>query len=360
MASLRQIRANVENARNSTGPASTAGKAASRRNALKHGLAGTGVVLPEDDAEESRERAAQLVSSLRPDNAWEIWLTERIGVLLVRIERCEAQDAILRQLQANRAGTLWDDDRRLAAEELGALLPRSPAVVARRLGGTPQGCDWLIGRWEALAGRLESGPWDDDGRRQALDLLGVAAECRRGPSAPDPAPGQDPAEAQRSLAAGEVARLRALKADVLDDADRDEQLAAELGQEPEPDAARRHLRRYQQAAARELAWCRSQFKSSMRPYRPNDSDPSRNSRPYLPAASAPYPEPAPPPLTPLTPAPAPAPARDEVAARPAPELPGRPAGPEWGRALALGDALAAPAPNRQARRATAARAHQAG
>jgi len=96
MAGVRQIRANVENAQKSTGPTSTEGKPASRRNALKHGLA-VELVLPEDNAEESRERAAQPVSSLEPDNAWEVWLTERIGVLLVRIERRESQDAILRR-----------------------------------------------------------------------------------------------------------------------------------------------------------------------------------------------------------------------------------------------------------------------
>ena len=302
MASLRQIRANVANAQHSTGPKTEEGKAISRRNALRHGLAGTILVLPEDDAEASRKRAAQLYSSLKPDSAWEIWLTERIGMLLVRIERCESQDAILRQFQADRAGTLWDEDRRRAAEELGALLPKSPALIARRLRSTSHGCDWLIERWEGLSRRLEAGPWGDDERRRAHDLLGLAADARLGPTPLDPAPGQDPAEAHRAVAAAQMARLRALKADALDEVDEFERLNVELGQEPEPDRARLLLRRYQRAAVRELQWCRSQFRNMMRPRRGDDSDPAlwASAYPDVPAyvppsasasASAPRPEP---------------------------------------------------------------------
>ena len=45
MASIRQIEANRLNAQKSCGPRDTE---RSRRNALKHGLAGRGIVLPEE------------------------------------------------------------------------------------------------------------------------------------------------------------------------------------------------------------------------------------------------------------------------------------------------------------------------
>ncbi len=55
-ASEAQIRANRENAARSTGPKTDEGKERSRANALKHGLTGGGIVLPEADAAEVEAR----------------------------------------------------------------------------------------------------------------------------------------------------------------------------------------------------------------------------------------------------------------------------------------------------------------
>jgi hypothetical protein len=57
-ASEAQIRANQANSKLSTGPRTTEGKEISRANALKHGLTGAGIVLPEADAAEVERRAA--------------------------------------------------------------------------------------------------------------------------------------------------------------------------------------------------------------------------------------------------------------------------------------------------------------
>jgi hypothetical protein len=67
MASSRQIAANRSNARKSTGPRSKAGREASRRNALRHGLA-----VPIGTAPEFRhdvEKLAKLLSSDRQDTS---------------------------------------------------------------------------------------------------------------------------------------------------------------------------------------------------------------------------------------------------------------------------------------------------
>ena len=53
-----QINANRLNAQRSTGPKSVEGKDAARRNALKHGLTGGGVVLPGEDEREVAIREA--------------------------------------------------------------------------------------------------------------------------------------------------------------------------------------------------------------------------------------------------------------------------------------------------------------
>ena len=49
-ASEARILANKMNAQKSKGPTSTEGKMRSRRNALKHGMTGAGVVLPDEAA----------------------------------------------------------------------------------------------------------------------------------------------------------------------------------------------------------------------------------------------------------------------------------------------------------------------
>ena len=49
MASEKQLLANIENAKKSTGPRTEAGKKRSSLNALRHGLTGQVVILPRED-----------------------------------------------------------------------------------------------------------------------------------------------------------------------------------------------------------------------------------------------------------------------------------------------------------------------
>ncbi|HZS55793.1 MAG TPA: hypothetical protein VFA65_15440, partial [Bryobacteraceae bacterium] len=59
MASEAQLAANRENAQHSTGPASETGKAASSKNAVRHGLAGHAFVLLEWEHAEDFDRLQQ-------------------------------------------------------------------------------------------------------------------------------------------------------------------------------------------------------------------------------------------------------------------------------------------------------------
>jgi hypothetical protein len=65
MATEAQIRANQENAQNSTGPNSAAGKAASSRNNFRHGFTGAFYLLPT----ENQSQFAGLLESLRNEHA---------------------------------------------------------------------------------------------------------------------------------------------------------------------------------------------------------------------------------------------------------------------------------------------------
>jgi len=271
MASLRQIRANQLNALKSAGPATPEGKAVARRNALKHGLAGTGIVLPEDEAEAINARWAQWQSSLKPDNAFSDWLVERVAALAVRLERCEHHERALLEIGAARAGGDWELECRLAAETLGEALPKAPSRVALELRRSAAGRDWLRLRWEGLGAILDvDGAWDEPRRSLALDLLGTPLTLRAGSTRADA-----DAPALRALVAAEVAELRAMAADGTDDAER---TAAELGFGP-VDRELALVRRYTRSLTRQLTEFHKQVKSAMRPYDPPGTDPLRSARP---------------------------------------------------------------------------------
>ena len=357
MASLRQIRANQLNAQKSTGPTTAEGKAIARRNALKHGLAGSGIVLPEDEAEAVNERWAEWQSALKPDDAYSDWMVERIACAAIRLERCEHHERALLELASARAGRDWDLERQLAAEGLGEAMPKSPARVALELRRTGAGCAWLKSRWEALGAILEAGKaWDEAQRSLALDLLGTPPALR---AAPTPADAEAPA--LRALVAAELARLAAIDRDALAEADADDRTAAELGFGP-VDRELALVRRYARSLTRQIAEFRRHLRTAGRPV----DLAAVERRPYVRPAFVP-PIPAAPPLIPPAPEP-PAPAAAEGPSMPPAVRPGvavgadrpepRPvaAGLLAGGSLAGGVAPDAPPANRRARRAAESRA----
>jgi len=261
MATDLQIAANRTNAAKSTGPRTAAGKDASRRNALTHGLSGAGLVLTVAEQAAVAERLAAWSPSygdLPPHRRWALAEMVRESV---RIDRCDEEEAALRARAAERAGSSWDDDRDLAAEELGLRLGRKPSLVLLRLSATPQGCAWLLGRWEGLAAVLGAGgDWDESQVRLAQDLLGVNPLFRDLPGMLEPDGGDSDPDAVRAcrlaVAVGEAGRLRDRiegPASASDDLDRG---LALRGIEVDPDPGLARLRRYSAGCHRRLsaAW----------------------------------------------------------------------------------------------------------
>ena len=78
MSSLKQIEANRLNAQKSTGPKTPEGKAASCRNALKHGFTAEQLLLPNESKEEYEELAAQLREEYQPTNPTEELLVSQL------------------------------------------------------------------------------------------------------------------------------------------------------------------------------------------------------------------------------------------------------------------------------------------
>src|SRR6266498_1830145 len=93
MSSTAQILANQQNATQSTGPKSPAGKATSSANAIRHGLSGAFAILPHESRETFDELAAAIHNEYGPEGDTESFLVHQMVQArwkLLRIERLEA------------------------------------------------------------------------------------------------------------------------------------------------------------------------------------------------------------------------------------------------------------------------------
>jgi hypothetical protein len=251
MTTLRQIEANQRNAQRSTGPRTEEGKEQSRRNALTHGMTGAGIVLAEDVEEAIHERFEQWAQEFGPATPYQRFLVEQIALNSVRLEQCSRQEIYERGQLSLRASCCWYDDRKLVAEQLAQGLARRPALVAKQLERTVQGCDWLLERWEAL-GRIlaRNGDWSAAERSLALDLLGTPADLRDDTSRL--------VDGLNEVVRNQVERLNARREDlvVLDEREREQTY---LGRSVEPDARLVKTRRYEAQIRRSLQWSMAQY-----------------------------------------------------------------------------------------------------
>jgi hypothetical protein len=87
VATARQVNANRENAKRSTGPKTAAGKANVRYNAMKHGLLAEAALLPDENEATFRDFSARIRSDLHPVGEMEFILVDRITNILWRLRR---------------------------------------------------------------------------------------------------------------------------------------------------------------------------------------------------------------------------------------------------------------------------------
>ena len=87
--------ASRDNARLSTGPRTPEGKANSRYSALKHGLAGSLLVLPNEDMEAFTNYRARLVADLRPKGELESTIAQSLIGALWQLDRARAIESNL-------------------------------------------------------------------------------------------------------------------------------------------------------------------------------------------------------------------------------------------------------------------------
>jgi hypothetical protein len=87
-ASEAQLKANLANATRSTGPKSSSGKETSRANSYKHGLTGSGIVLPEREAAEVKRRYDSFSATVKPVNEIDAAIVLHAARSSVRMEMC--------------------------------------------------------------------------------------------------------------------------------------------------------------------------------------------------------------------------------------------------------------------------------
>lgn len=240
---------------------------------------------PMEEAEEGRLRAEEWNGSLRPWDCFGLFLVAQAAANSLRVERCQHHDRLIRELQAERASTDWDADRRVAAEDLGAKLSAQPSRIARRLERTKHGCEWLLDRWKGLSAALDArGDWDEKQRLLALDLLGTPLELRDAPT-----PVDADLESRKALVVAQVERLSARLAGGLERLDRLERSAAEQGFGPDTDGELAAVRRHERFSVRRLEWAVDHLKPNRGGPRPDSPGRDRH-RPIV--------HPAPPPPAP--------------------------------------------------------------
>ena len=100
MATDKQIIANRQNARRSTGPRTESGKRRSRRNAIRHGLTAETVIDILEDPADYRAFERAIKSDYSPQTAIEGQLVTRLASLLWRLRRAVAIESGLLSIQA--------------------------------------------------------------------------------------------------------------------------------------------------------------------------------------------------------------------------------------------------------------------
>ena len=146
--------ANRANAKRCKGPTSELGKSISRRNSLKHGLTGNGVVVPEGDQAEVERRVDALHAELQPQSDTGSLLIRKIAGLSVRSERAAEQENAQIAERVRDAVHAFDEERGRRVDDLFLALPHDPRAAVRNLRRMPEGVDRMLESWRMLRSHL--------------------------------------------------------------------------------------------------------------------------------------------------------------------------------------------------------------
>jgi hypothetical protein len=126
MTSLKHIAANRRNALKSTGPQSTNGKYASRRNALRHGFTAETVIEPLENLAAYRQFEAAILGEYLPQTPVEQELVRRLASLFWRLRRATSVETGLLRMQSEILHA-FRTSRHRTVETRGEGLPTAPS-----------------------------------------------------------------------------------------------------------------------------------------------------------------------------------------------------------------------------------------
>jgi hypothetical protein len=195
------------------------------------------------------ERNWLLQAQFPPNSRYEKMLIADMALAKARTDRAAELQIENEDRYIDRTLDYWEFDQEARARRLKKRLSRDPEGVAHTLSGFKQGADLMIRAWQGLVSALElTGEWDQEQRTLALDLMGIDRVLRVGDWLFPPSVGK---AKLAETAAREIARLRAMKEDWLDENDLDDQDDALAGFAPEDNPTTKRLRRYENMARRE-------------------------------------------------------------------------------------------------------------
>ena len=134
--SLAKLAANRQNAQHSTGPKTEAGKAQSRRNALKHGIFAANMFVYGENLGEYQELLGALREDLAPVGAVEELLVEKVAIAVwrgKRVLRCEG--GLIRTLVDEEKMLDWKALPLLSTCHMDRVL-RYDTMIQRQLSST--------------------------------------------------------------------------------------------------------------------------------------------------------------------------------------------------------------------------------
>jgi hypothetical protein len=119
MTSAKQIKANQLNSQNSTGPKTTEGKASVSKNSLKHGLLSKETVLQWENRQEFETFKDSILQALKPANALEDLLADKIVSLAWRLQRSRRiETGIITQQRLSLNFQIEIDEAKLSEKDL--------------------------------------------------------------------------------------------------------------------------------------------------------------------------------------------------------------------------------------------------
>ena len=171
-----RIAANRANSLKSTGPKTPEGKGRSRRNGLKHGLTGAGVVVAEVDRTEVDRRSEALHRELAPGSTLGAILVGQMAMLSVRMEHSARQEAAATATRVRHSGEVFDQARKDRIDLLVVGLADDPRAVVGELRRSAEGVDRLFAAWAELRGiltRANPPRWYGEHQIRATHLAGL-------------------------------------------------------------------------------------------------------------------------------------------------------------------------------------------